>query len=245
MKRKFLILSAALLAVCGAALLQSCSSEYEYYDATEEYGYYTEEEIAAIEAMAEMYGLSFEINKDYYGSKKSLYKHEEEMICLSSLLGEYELVPIKTDESRIVYKTKRREMINSRISTRAIESNGKWSGTLDNDEFSISVEISWNGDGTLQGQSASGTVSISKRTNTDLEYESIGSLTCNCHGDSGIRFSGWVKYSETTSIDNTIGKKYITEYFFNIDGGQVSTTTPPGGFFVISGCSIKKITKDL
>lgn len=245
MKRKFLILSAAVLTVCGAALLQSCSSEYEYYDATEEYGYYTEEEIATIEAMAKMYGLSIEFNKDYYGPKKSLYKHEEEMIGLSSLLGEYELVPIKTDESRIVYKTKRREMINSRISTRAIESNGKWSGTQDKDDFSISVEISWNGDGTLQGQSASGTVSISKRTNTDLEHDSTGSLTCSCHGDSGIRFSGWVKYRETTSIDNKTQKKYFTEYSFNIDGGEVSTTTPPGGTFVVSGGSSKKFTEDL
>lgn len=245
MKRKFLILSAALLTVCGAALLQSCSSEYEYYDTTSEYGYYTEEEIAAIEAMAEMYGLSLELNESYYGPKKSLQEHEEEMIGLSSLLGEYELVPVKNEDSQIVYKTQKRETTNSRISTRAIESNGKWSDSQKYKEFSISVEISWKGNGTLQGQSASGTVSISKEKSTALECNSIGSLSCNCHGDSGIRFSGWVKYSETTSIDYTAQEKSITEYSFNIEGGQVSTITPPGGSFTVSGGEPKKSTEDL
>ena len=91
-KRKFLILSAALLTVCGAALLQSCSSEYEYYEPTSEYGYYTEEEIAAIKALGEMYGLSIDFNEDYNGIKYSLRDIEDEMIGLASLLGKYEMV---------------------------------------------------------------------------------------------------------------------------------------------------------
>ena len=42
------------------------SSEYDEYT-TEEYGYYTEEEIDAIKAMAEKYELSIEIDENYYG----------------------------------------------------------------------------------------------------------------------------------------------------------------------------------
>ncbi len=226
MKRKFLILSAAVLTVCGAALLQSCSSEYEYY-ATEEYGYYTEEEIAAIEAMAEMYGLSLELNENYYGPKKSMIEHEEEMIGLSCLLGDYELIPTKTEDSKIVYKTKRKDTAYSRISTRSIEGSGTWSGSEDIKDFEISVEISWEGDGTLQGQKASGSVSVSKKdTNTGSSY-SEGSIFCSFIGDTGIAFTGWASYYEGLS----------TKYSFTILGGNISTMEPSDGSFTVVGGS--------
>ena len=66
MKRKFLIWSALLTVVFSAALLQSCSADDDSYT-TEEYGYYTAEEIDAIKSLAAMYDLDVEIKLNNYG----------------------------------------------------------------------------------------------------------------------------------------------------------------------------------
>ena len=103
MKRKFLVLSVTMLTVCGAALLQSCSSEFEYYDTTSEYGYYTEEEIAAIKALGKMYDSDLNVNENYYGEKLTLPEIERSIIDVLSLEGEYEFTISEQNKETHIY----------------------------------------------------------------------------------------------------------------------------------------------
>lgn len=148
MKRKFLILSAALLAVCGAVLLQSCSSEYEYYDATEEYGYYTEEEIAAIKALGDMYNLNLIVDKNYYGLKNSLTEMERSIIEVLNFEGEYEFANLNyDDENRAHYATMmKKETDHNRVKTRSSESSLPIQGSvygIGGDSTPCKLSISW------------------------------------------------------------------------------------------------------
>ena len=70
MRKSILVLSALLTLVVSGFCLQSCSSVYDEYT-TEEYGYYTEEEIAKIRQLIEMYDLNITLDTDYYGEKLS------------------------------------------------------------------------------------------------------------------------------------------------------------------------------
>lgn len=94
MKKSFLVLSALLTLVVSGICLQSCSSEYEEYT-TEEYGYYTEEEIAAMKAIAEKYNTTIEVDENYYGKKASLAEFEGALIQLVNLPGNYQLVELE------------------------------------------------------------------------------------------------------------------------------------------------------
>ena len=115
MKRKILIWSAVLTVVFGAALLQSCSSDDDNF-ATEEYGYYTEEEIDAIMALAEKYESDIEIDRNYYGEKSSLKEIEERLVGMMSLPGDYKLV--KEGDS---YSFRKKEEEINRVKTRSAE----------------------------------------------------------------------------------------------------------------------------
>ena len=247
MKRKFLVLSVTMLTVCGAALLQSCSSEFEYYDETEEYGYYTEEEIAAIEAMAKMYGLDLEINKNYYGTKKSLIEHENEMIGLSALLGEHKLILQKNENGEILYASQKKDEDIYRTTTRFIEGKGSWSGEKSGTpyDFKIKVTIKWEGDGTERGVNTSGNVSITKgkgiySNNNKRDYSS-GNITTREYGMDGISFEGTVSYAAYKGKKDNPDTKEIVEvdcftlYQFSILNGYVSTTGNGDGTFIVKG----------
>lgn len=232
MKRKFLIWSAVLTVVFSAAVLQSCSADDDTF-ATEEYGYYTEAENEMVRALAEKYGLCVEINEEYYGSKRSIVEIEEEMKALSSLLGEHKLELSKKEDDKLVFTEDKGNTHIARISTRAIEEPGTWSDFKKEDSFTITVSISWNGDGTLEGQSASGDVSI-LYTSTDPSEStfndySSGYITCKITGNDGIDFSGWVSYSKAEKHGQ------YTTYRFSIEAGYVSTTTPAKGNFIVTG----------
>lgn len=108
------MLSALLTLVVSGICLQSCSSEYDEYT-TEEYGYYTEEEIDAIKAMAEKYELSIEIDENYYGVKQTLEEIEKEMQNCAALLGEYEMTPAKHGKG---FTSKKIVSENARLTTR-------------------------------------------------------------------------------------------------------------------------------
>ena len=233
MKRKLLIWSALLTVVFGAALLQSCSADEDTF-ATEEYGYYTEEENELVRALADKYGLCVEINEAYYGSKRSIAEIEEEMKTLSSLLGEHKLMLSKEKEGELIYKTVQEDFHIQRTATRAIEGPGSWNGSKKSREekFTVSVSISWNGSG-LNNQSVSGTASISYRDAKTEDYSS-GSLSCKIAGDNSIDFSGNVSYSHYTGTDEK-GKQTYTTYKFAIEAGQVSTKTPASGTFKVTG----------
>lgn len=92
MKKSILMLSALLALVVSIFCLQGCSSGFDDY-VTEEYGYYTEDEITEIETLAKSYGLCLEMDNNYFGRKKSIKEYEEEFIAFSSVLGEYEMIP--------------------------------------------------------------------------------------------------------------------------------------------------------
>ena len=233
MKRKFLIWSAVLTVVFGAALLQSCSADEDTF-ATEEYGYYTEAENEMVRALAQKYGLCVEINEGYYGSKRSIIEIEEEMQALSSLLGEHKLILSKEEEGKLVYKTVQGDSHIQRTATRAIEGPGSWSGSKKSrkEDYTVSVSISWQGKGS-NNQSVSGKASISYR-NAKTEDYSSGSLSCKFAGDNGIDFSGNVSYSHYIETDEK-GKQKYTTYRFSIEAGQVSTKTPTSGTFKVTG----------
>lgn len=246
MKKSILVLSALLTLVVSGICLQSCSSEYDEYT-TEEYGYYTEEENALVRALAEKYGLYVEINEEYYGHKCSMAKIEEEMQALASLIGKQEIKLAKRESDKFIYTICKESISPARSATRAIEGQGKWSGSEISGDYTISVEIKWSGNGTLEKQTASGTASISRTNNnssTSDDY-SAGGLTCSINGNNGIDFSGWVSYSQCTETNYVEQKKYYTKYHFSINAGQVSTTTPASGSFMLTGGSPQNFTEDL
>lgn len=234
MKRKFLIWSALLTVVFGAALLQSCTADEDTF-ATEEYGYYTEEENGLVRAMAEKYGLCVEINEGYYGAKRSLAEIEEEMKGLSSLLGKHELKLAKKEDGNLIFTTDKDDSHFARTTTRIIEGSGFSSGSCEAGDFTISVRVSWEGNGKDE-PTISGTASISHKNPTSYDYSS-GGLSCKTAGDSGIDFTGWVSYAYCKNPDYMNQKLHYALYQFTIDAGQVSTTTASGTFIVSGGKS--------
>ena len=148
MKRKFLVLSVTMLTVCGAALLQSCSSEFEYYDTTSEYGYYTEEEIAAIKALGKMYDSDLNVNENYYGEKLTLPEIERSIIDVLSLEGEYEFTISEQNKETHIYhaEIKRKGTDIQRSKTRSSESSLPIQGTvasISGDPTPCKLTISW------------------------------------------------------------------------------------------------------
>ena len=205
MKRKFLVLSAVLQVICGIALLQSCSSEFEHYS-TEEYGYYTEDEITAIEAMAEKYGVSMTIDRNYYGIKQSLQEIENEIIEFKTIEGEYEIVPLKDENGTITYTSKRKEELNSRIITRSSET-GSWSGSDSHStNYDVKVEIKWDLTSPFVSQQISGTGKF------DYKYHEIKeSLSCEFTEGINIRFRGTVSdyvYGKKVGVEISDGVVY-------------------------------------
>ena len=231
MRKNFLILSALLTVVLGTVSLQSCSSDDSY--ATEEYGYYTEEENNLVRAMAEKYGLSVELNEGYCGAKRSLAEIEEEMKGLSSLLGKHELKLVKKEDGKLVYSTVKDDSHIARTATRTIEGSGFSSGSCEAGDLTITVSVSWNGNG-IDNPTISGTASISHKNPTSHDYSS-GSLSCSTAGDSGISFTGWVSYTHCEKPDYEKQKLQYALYQFTIDAGQVSTTSASGSFNVTGG----------
>lgn len=202
MKRKFLILSATLLAVCSAALLQSCSSEYEYYDATEEYGYYTEEEITAIEAMAEKYGISIKIDRNYYGEKQTLEEIELELMELATVKGEYEIVPQKDSEGNILYTSRRTER-NNRTLTRAAE--GSWSGSDDTKKCTVDVTVCWDLNKAFRYERLYAKAKLEKNYTSSTPK----TISSNFIGDNNIEFYGPIS-------ESFFGKSYSLEIYDGI-----------------------------
>ncbi len=194
MKRKFLILSAAVLTVCGAALLQSCSSEYEYYDTTSKYGYYTEEEITAIKALGEMYNLDLEVDKSYYGPKNSLSEMEKSIIEVLNFEGEYEFVNLiqgNDDCTHYAEMIKKSADIN-RTKTRS-------------SEYTLPIQGSVYG---ISGDSTPCKLSISWRYNTkrgNVVYYTVEYPYSLClEGYSTIEDYGAKFTSTSISINSTI-----------------------------------------
>lgn len=244
MKRKFLMLSALLILVVCGFCLQSCSSEYDEYT-TEEYGYYTEEEIANIEAMAQSYGLCLEMDDNFYGRKKSIKEYEEEFVAFSSILGEYELVPQKTENGNIGYIS-RKKHTNTRSTTRFIESDGEWSGSSENPtgNFTVNVKIEWEHN-EFFGVKFKDEVSVTikdkdkiKSAHSASDYSS-GRVTCIEQGYSSIYFYGTASYSLCTMYNPDAKKSedkiaYNT-YNFTISMGNISTDVVSTGSFIVLG----------
>lgn len=164
MKKSFLVLSALLTLVVSGICLQSCSSEYEEYT-TEEYGYYTEEEIAAMKAIAEKYDTTIEVDENYCGRKASLEEFERTVIQFADLPGEYQLV--ESEDREGCYLMKKTSNMN-RVKTRAMElaSSGRAAIATaypDNSEPSCAIYMSWR----LDGSKRDGIVSLS----VDAPYE--------------------------------------------------------------------------
>lgn len=211
MKRKFLMLSALLtLVVCGFCL-QSCSSEYDEYT-TEEYGYYTEEEITEIIALAKEYGMNVKIDKNHYGEKLSLGNFEDEFKSLQSIVGEYEILPIKDDRGKVSYVSQKKGQLLEHSSTRAIE-KGSWSGSKYG-KYNVSVKVNWDLSKTFryemlnaQGTFSDGGKSFSKE------------LTCEFMGGN-IGFFGTIRGKTSYGIEIPI----------HIDNGVVYNY-PEGGIY--------------
>ena len=233
MKKKVLILSALMAVVFGAVSLQSCSSD-ENYTTTEEYGFYTEEENELVRAMAKKYGLNVELNEGYYGKKRSLAEIEEEMKGLSSLLGKHELELAKKEDGKMVYAIAKDDSHIARTTTRTVEGPGSWSDSKQDGNFSISVEIKWDGNG-IDQQTVTGKASISYKYPSSYDYSGGSDLQCSFAGDNGINFNGWVSYVQCESVDFMKQKVHYARYRFTIDAGQVSTNTPASGTFIVNG----------
>ena len=211
MKRSFFILSAMLTLVIGAALLQSCSSESVYEEPL--YGCYTEEEIEVIETMAEAYGLSIEVDRNYYGPKKTFAEFEEEMEYYADLSGEYEFKLLHNSDSNVYVASKvKREF--SRIKTRSIEGEDSWSDSFFKGIYTFTLVIEWiESTNTKMPGYASGYIKASDNFNGDL----FGTLHCTL----GTKGSEYVLFSGTMPL---IGYTYI------ISDGKLNIRTKKGSY---------------
>lgn len=233
MKKKVLILSALLAVVLGAVSLQSCSSDDNY--TTEEYGYYTEEEIDAIMALAKMYDLDIEISFNNYGKKKPLSDFEAKFQAMSQLKGRYEMIPINNGNERGTSICRKVDVPVSRSTTNALE-KGSWSkskivgvqktnknGWTYYDNYNISVSIEWDFTTSEYGKQLSGSVEISDLSNVESE------LSVNLSGSEHICFSGKIQGDEEYETNN--GYNSIT-YKFAIANGEVNRSTGMGDFVI-------------
>ena len=223
MKRKFLILSATLLAVCGAALLQSCSSEYEYYDETEEYGYYTEEEIKYINDFAEQLNVNIKANPEYYGKKPSIAEIESDIKDLAALIGKHKIIVSSVDSTKNT--TTRATSDLSRTKSRSLEApaKGYWY-CIDQSSvngYIIDVDIQWD----LNANPDSKKVTGSAKVQSYKDYQIVGqsNLRCSLSGTS-VLFGGQVRSSASS--------KY--QFHFEIVHGTLNLVTSTGNFDVIS-----------
>ncbi len=216
MKKSILVLSALLTLVVSGICLQSCSSEYDEYT-TEEYGYYTEEEIAAIEAMAEKYGVNIDIDKDYFGMKCTLNDIEREMKDLSGLMGNYEMTVQKNSNDLISYVSRKKDYNHSL--TRSVE-KGSWSKTDYIDRFSVDVSIEWDRSGRSR-EAISGSAEITGF------FNSSSSISCKFVGSVHIDFSGSV----------TASNGYGATYKIFVDDGDLNTENNIGHFHLSWGCA--------
>lgn len=218
MKKSILVLSALLTLVVSGICLQSCSSEYDEYT-TEEYGYYTEEEIAEIEAFAEKYKVKIEIDDNYYGQKCPLTDFENEIKALSSLMGSYEMVALKDSKNKISYVSRRKNDSQSRNLTRSVE-KGSWSKTDYIGGYSVNVSIEWDRSGRSR-EAISGTADM-------LGFASgSSSIKCQFAGSVHIVFSGSV----------TASNSYGATYKIYVEDGELNTENNNGFFDLSWGCA--------
>lgn len=229
MKKSILVLSALLTLVVSGICLQSCSSEYDEYT-TEEYGYYTEEEIAEIEALAEKYDLNVEIIFNNYGEKKPIADFEAKFQALSQLKGEYKMIPMASDKEEYCISRKVEGPV-CRATTTSLE-KGSWSGDESvrvekssgfmtyYDYYTIKVSISWDLEADIASQRVKGSADISGLENVEQK------ISASPLGSESISFSGSVSGEERDNNNN------VVKYSFSISNGEVNRKTKFGSFSV-------------
>lgn len=231
MKKSFLVLSALLTLVVSGICLQSCSSEYEEYS-TEEYGYYTEEEIAQIMALAEKYDLDIEIKYNNYTKKKPLSDFEAKFQAISQIKGRYEMIPTDNNDEKGNSICKRVDMPVSRTAPSSFE-KGSWSKnkivsvqkTDDNGRpyyanYNIAISIDWDLTTSGSNKNINASIEISDLTNVE------GEIYANFAGLESISFSGKIKGDD-------IDERYnIITYKFNIKDGNVNRRIGIGDFII-------------
>ncbi len=201
MKKSILVLSALLTLVVSGICLQSCSSEYDEYT-TEEYGYYTEEEIDAIKALGEKYGVDINIDGNTYEVKRTLAEFEEEILEIRSLFGEYEILQDQENGDSSIFIAKKKEPVMSRTTTRASESflkkeEGYWSfsgshnSSENNKTYSFSLSINWR-ESTHPIYPGYSVGSINVSTRTGGTYTGTLRTSLGACGSTVISFSGGV-----------------------------------------------------
>lgn len=158
MKKSILVLSALLTLVVSGVCLQSCSSEYDEYT-TEEYGYYTEEEIAAIKEIAERYNTTINVDETYHGKKVSLEELEGIIIQFANLSGDYQLIESENEER---YRLMKKTTCINRTKARAMELGTTGSAaiasvTVGADASNCTIYMSW----TLATNKREGIVTLS------------------------------------------------------------------------------------
>lgn len=225
MRKKFLILSALLTVVLGAVSLQSCSSDDSY--TTEEYGYYTEEEIEYINDLAEQLHVNVKANPDYCGKKPSVAEIEMDLRGLASLMGNHKIDLSSSDSTNIA--STRGEFGLARTKTRSSEQQvnrqGSWYGIDQSSvpNYVIDVNIQWNMDATLPSQRASGSATVHYYKGNVNEWGiGSGSLSCSL-GETSITFGG--------SVSSSAFSKY--SFSFEIVHGYLNLTTCTGEFDVV------------
>lgn len=212
MRKSILVLSALLTLVVSGFCLQSCSSEYDEYT-TEEYGYYTEEEIAAIKTLGDKYGVTINIDENTYEVKKSLEEFEEEIKYHASLIGEYEVF-LDKNRGEDMFIVRKKELKNSRLLTRAAESgsSGSWGYTFHKGVYDFALSISWTQSTDAAPGIASGSIYA---TSTYASY--TGTLQCYI----GPRGAGSVTFS---------GHIFLGYYTYYITQGSIDIATKNGSF---------------
>lgn len=219
MKKSILMLSALLALVVSGFCLQGCSSEFDDF-ATEEYGYYTEEEITEIKAIVAKYGANVSINKNYYGVKLSLQEFEDEIKTLSSLMGEYKIITKKDAKGVITYTNKKIGEERHHSKTRSIE-KGSWSKSNYLDMYAVEVSITWDKSNSDHRNQLSGEAEIEGMFNNSSDID------CSFLGSEAISFSGDVSASNS----------YAATYKIDVSDGEVNTKTNTGEFTLSWACA--------
>ena len=122
-----------------ASFITSCSSELD----TEKSAFYTPQEKADIENLAEEYGLCFKFTRGSVRQMKSMTEFEKEFERMSRIIGEYELYPDTAKDNLLTLCSYNKKSFSAPLGDDNNEEYGSYKDDDTFGSFNFKIEVKW------------------------------------------------------------------------------------------------------